>query len=352
MALISFNGVGIRGLAAAVPKQVVNNYEYTQYFDKDSVRDIVEKTGIKERRFAPANICSSDLCFAAAERLIADLNVDRSEIDLLIFVSQTPDYRMPATGVLLQERLGLSKQTAAFDMNLGCSAFVYGLSVVYSMMQTGGFRKALLLDGETRSRIYSPKDRKTAFLFGDGGVAALIERDEKYGNAWFSLNSDGSKESLIKVNAGGYRNPSTPETLEEKVVDEHGNIRSEEHGYMNGADVFNFVLLEIPKDIKKLLSFSNTAMDSLDYFVFHQANSYMNDYLKNKLKLDNSKVPASIEKFGNTSSVSIPLTIVSQLKDNLAESKKMLLCGFGVGMSWATAVMNFENCHISELVEV
>lgn len=352
MALISFNGVGIRGLAAAVPKQVVNNYEYTQYFDKDSVREIVEKTGIKERRFAPANICSSDLCFEAAERLIADLNVDRSEIDLLIFVSQTPDYRMPATGVLLQERLGLSKQTAAFDMNLGCSAFVYGLSVVYSMMQTGGFRKALLLDGETRSRIYSPKDRKTAFLFGDGGVAALIERDEKYGNAWFSLNSDGSKESLIKVNAGGYRNPSTPQTLEEKMVDEHGNIRSEEHGYMNGADVFNFVLLEIPKDIKKLLSFSNTAMDSLDYFVFHQANSYMNDYLKNKLKLDNSKVPASIEKFGNTSSVSIPLTIVSQLKDNLAQSKKMLLCGFGVGMSWATAVVNFENCHISELVEV
>jgi 3-oxoacyl-[acyl-carrier-protein] synthase III len=352
MALISFDGVGIRGLAAAVPANVINNYEYTQYFDKESVKDIVEKTGIRERRFASENVCSSDLCFAAAEKLLTDLNVDRSEIDLLIFISQTPDYRMPATSVLLQNRLKLSKQTAAFDLNLGCSAFVYGLSVAYSMMQTGGFRKAIVLDGETRSRVYSPRDRKTAFLFGDGGVAALIERDEKYGKSYFSLNSDGSKESLIKVNAGGYRTPTTAETLLEKIVDEHGNIRSEEHGYMNGADVFNFVLIEIPKDLKKLLAFAGRELSALDYYIFHQANSYMNDYLKNKLKLPDEKVPTSIERFGNTSSVSIPLTIASNLQGKLNDSKQVLLSGFGVGMSWASAVMNFNNCHISDLVEV
>jgi len=352
VALLKYNTIGISGMAACVPKNTIDNYEYTQYFDKEDVKEIVDKVGIKQRRFAETDTCSSDLCFAAAEKLIADMNIDKSEIDLLIFVSQTPDYRMPATSILLQERLGLSKQTAAFDISLGCSAFIYGLSVVYALMQTGGFRKALLLDGETRSRIYSPKDRKTAFLFGDGGIAAIIENNEKFGESFFSLNSDGSKESLIKINGGGYRMPSSEETLKEKVVDEYGNIRTEEHGYMSGADVFNFVLLEIPKDIKSLLAFSKTELEEINYYVFHQANSYMNNYLAKKLKLQADKVPTCIEKFGNTSSVSIPLTIVSELQNNLEGRKKMLLSGFGVGMSWASAIINLENCFISDLVEI
>jgi 3-oxoacyl-[acyl-carrier-protein] synthase-3 len=352
VALLKYNTIGISGMAACVPKNTIDNYEYTQYFDKEDVKEIVDKVGIKQRRFAEKDTCSSDLCFAAAEKLIADMNIDKSEIDLLIFVSQTPDYRMPATSILLQERLGLSKQTAAFDISLGCSAFIYGLSVIYALMQTGGFRKALLLDGETRSRIYSPKDRKTAFLFGDGGIAAIIENNEKFGESFFSLNSDGSKESLIKINGGGYRMPSSEETLKEKVVDEYGNIRTEEHGYMSGADVFNFVLLEIPKDIKSLLAFSKTELEEINYYVFHQANSYMNNYLAKKLKLEADKVPTCIEKFGNTSSVSIPLTIVSELQNNLEGRKKMLLSGFGVGMSWASAIINLENCFISDLVEI
>lgn len=352
MALLKFNNIGISGISAAVPKHIVDNYSYTEYFDKADVKEIVDKIGIKERRFADNNTCSSDLCFAAAEKLFDDMKIDRSEIDLLIFVSQTPDYRMPATSILLQERLGLSKQTAAFDLTLGCSAFIYGLSTIYAFMQTGGFRKALLLDGETRSRIYSPKDRKTAFLFGDGGIAALIENGSQFGESSFSLNSDGSKESLIKINAGGYRFPSSVETVTEKVVDEYGNVRSEEHGYMSGADVFNFVLLEIPKDIKSLLQFSEIDSSKIDYFVFHQANSYMNNYLAKKLKLDSKKVPTCIEKYGNTSSVSIPLTIVSELQNNLNGSKKMLLSGFGVGMSWASAIINTENCHVSDMVEI
>lgn len=350
--MLKFNNIGISGISAAVPKHVVDNYAYTEYFEKEDVKEIVDKIGIKERRFADAATCSSDLCFAAANKLIEDMKIDKSEIDLLIFVSQTPDYRMPATSILLQERLGLSKSTAAFDISLGCSAFIYGLSAVYAFMQTGGFRKALLLDGETRSRIYSPKDRKTAFLFGDGGVAAIIENGEQFGESYFSLNSDGSKESLIKINAGGYRNPSSVDTVKENIVDEYGNIRTEEHGYMSGADVFNFVLLEIPKDIKSLLEYSETDSTKIDFFVFHQANSYMNNYLAKKLKLDTTKVPTCIEKYGNTSSVSIPLTIVSELQRNLDGNKKMLLSGFGVGMSWASAIINTSNCHVSDMVEI
>lgn len=352
MANLSFSNIGITGLAAAVPKNTIDNYKYTQFFDEEDVKEIVDKVGIKERRFAPEDMCASDLCFAAAEQLIQDMKINKEEIDLLIFVSQTPDYKMPATSIMLQHRLGLGKHVAAFDISLGCSAFVYGLSVVYGLMQSGGFRKALLLDGETRSKVYSPKDRKTAFLFGDGGVAALIERDEKFGKSFFSLNSDGSLSHLIKMDAGGYRNPSSIETLTEKVVDEHGNIRTDEHGYMNGADVFNFVLSEIPKNFKSILEASGNTNETIDFNMFHQANDYMNAYLAKKLKLESDKVPSCIAQFGNTSSVSIPLTIASQLQNKLKGHKKLMLCGFGVGMSWATAQINLQDCFISDLVEL
>lgn len=352
MALLQYNNIGIGALAAAVPHRIIDNYKYTDHFPEDEVRKIVDKVGIYQRRFADSDICSSDLCYAAAEKLIADNNIDRTEIDLLVFISQTPDYRMPATSLLLQDRLQLPNTTMAFDITLGCSAFIYGLSVVYGFMQQQGIRKALILDGETRSKVYSPKDRRTAFLFGDAGVAALIERDEKFGRSFFSFNSDGSKEDLIKINGGGYRMPSSLDTLKEKVVDEYGNIRSEEHAYMNGGDVFNFVIKEIPKDIKTMLEYSNVDKDAIDYYIFHQANNFINSYLAKKLKLDTDKIPSTIEKFGNTSSVSVPLTIASELQHSLSEKKTMLLSAFGVGMTWATSIINVDNCRISDLVEI
>ena len=352
MAFLKFKGIGVTALAGAVPHTVIDNYHYTQYFPEEQVREVVDKIGVYERRFADENTCSSDLCFAAAEKLISDNSIDRSEIDLLIFISQTPDYRMPGTSVLLQHRLGLSNSTIAFDINLGCSAFIYGLSTVYSFMASHGLRKALLLDGETRSKVYSPKDRRSAFLFGDGGVAALIECDDRFSASWFSLNSDGSRGDLIKINAGGYRMPSSIETLKEKVVDEYGNIRSEEQGYMNGADVFNFVIREIPKDIKKIFEWSGQDIQKMDYYVFHQANNFINSYLAKKLKLDVSKMPSTIAKYGNTSSVSVPLTIVDQLKNKLFDEKYLMLSAFGVGMTWATAIVPFVDCRISDIVEV
>lgn len=352
MAYLNFKGVGITAMSAAVPKHIINNYEYTEFFPADEVKEVVDKIGVFERRFTDASTCSSDLCYAAAEKLLNDNQIDRSEIDLLVFISQTPDYRMPATSVILQHRLGLPNTTIAFDINLGCSAFIYGMSVVYAMMERSGLRKALILDGETRSKVYSAKDRRTAFIFGDAGVAALVERDEKFAESIFSLNSDGSRENLIKINAGGCRNPSTPETLKEKVVDEYGNIRSEEHGYMNGGDVFTFVNREVPRDIKNLLEYTQRDKDSFDYLIFHQANNFINTHVAKKLKLDTSKIPSTIEKFGNTSSVSVPLTIVSELKDKMAGEKSLLMSAFGVGMTWATAVVPFVDLKISDIVEI
>ncbi len=352
MAFLRFKGVGITAMAAAVPRTVINNYAYTQHFPANEVKEVVDKIGVFERRFADADTCASDLCFAAAEKLIADNQIDRSEIDLLVFISQTPDYRMPATSVILQHRLGLSNSTVAFDINLGCSAFLYGMSVVFAMMEHSGLRKALILDGETRSKVYSAKDRRTAFIFGDAGAAALVERDEKFETSYFSLNSDGSREHLIKINAGGYRNPSSPETLKERVVDEYGNIRNDEQGYMDGGDVFTFVNREIPRDIKNLLDHTNRDRDSFDFIVFHQANNFINTHVAKRLKLDLEKIPSTIEKYGNTSSVSVPLTIVSELKDKLQGNKELLMSAFGVGMTWATAIVPFVDCRISEIVEV
>ena len=352
MAILSYKGVGIKAMAAAVPHHVINNYEYTEFFPKEQVKEVVDKVGVFERRFADEKTCSSDLCYAAAEKLFSDNDVNREEIDLLIFISQTPDYRMPATSITLQHRLGLSNSCIAFDINLGCSAFMYGLSVAFGMMQTGNIRKALILDGETRSKVYSPRDRRSAFIFGDGGVAALIECDEKFGTSYFSLNSDGSRADLIMIPAGGYRKMSSAETVVEKIIDEYGNMRSEEQGYMNGADVFNFVIREIPRDIKKTLDYAGMSADSFDYIVFHQANNFINSFIAKKMKLDTAKIPSTIAKYGNTSSVSVPLTIVSELKDRLNGSKNLLLSAFGVGMTWATGILPFVDCRISDIVEV
>ena len=353
MAILQYKNVGITAMAACVPHTVIDNYKYTQYFSEEEVRKVVDKVGIYERRFADQNTCSSDLCFAAAEKLFVDNQIDRSEIDLLVFVSQTPDYRMPATSIILQERLKLNNSVIAFDINLGCSGFLYGLSTVYSFMQQKGLRKALLLDGETRSKVYSPKDRRSAFLFGDAGVAALIERNEKFGNSYFSLNSDGSRADLIMIKGGGYRHPSSLDTLKERVVDEFGNIRSDEQGYMKGADVFNFVIVEIPKDIKRLFQFAGMEKEQVDYFVFHQANDFINSYIAKKLKLDTERIPSTIHKYGNTSSVSVPLTIVSELKSQLKETDTtLMLSAFGVGLTWGTAIVPFSDCHISDVVEL
>ena len=352
MAYLKFKGVGVTAMSAAVPRHVIHNYEYTEYFPADQVKEVVDKVGIYERRFADAATCSSDLCFSAAEKLLSDNAIDKEEIDLLIFISQTPDYRMPATSCLLQHRLGLSHSCIAFDMTLGCSAFCYGLSVAYSLLEKGNLRKALVLDGETRSKVYSPKDRRSAFLFGDGGVAASVERDPKFGESLFSLNTQRSRADLIMIKGGGYRHPSSEETLKEKVVDEYGNIRSDEQGYMKGGDVFNFVIREIPRDIKNTLAYAGLGAEQMDYIVFHQANDFINSYIAKKMKLDTAKIPSTIAKYGNTSSVSVPLTIVDQLRGKLDGNKTLLLSAFGVGMTWATAIVPFVDCKISEIVEV
>jgi 3-oxoacyl-[acyl-carrier-protein] synthase-3 len=352
MPLLKFNGVGISGIAACIPRKEIDNYNYSSYFSPEDVVKIIEKIGVRKRRFADSRTCASDLCAAAAEALFKDMQIEKSEIDVLLFVSQTPDYRMPATSAILQNRLGLSKSIIAMDINMGCSAFLYALSVAFSYLSQENIKKVLILNGETRSKVYSAKDRKTAFLFGDAGVAALVEKGDRFQKSFFSFNTDGAQESLIKINAGGYRNPSSFETIKERVVDDHGNIRSDEQGYMDGDSVFSFVAREVPKDVRRIMDFAGIEKEQIDYFVFHQANQFMNQHLVKKLRLDERKVPISIDKYGNTSSVSVPLTIVSELNGKLKPGMILCLIAFGVGVSWGSAIVPMCQCHLSKIVEI
>lgn len=350
MALLSYDEVGISGLAACVPKYVYNNLTDNTHFSHEEAQAIVEKTGIYYRRIASENQCASDLCYEACEYLFSEQKIDRSQIDALIFVSQTPDYRLPGTGIILQDRLGLGQHCACYDVSLGCSGFIIGLSIAFSLVKQPGIRKVLLLNGETRSKAYSFKDRKTGFLFADAGSACLVEEDPKYARSHFLIDSYGSLHQHILTKAGGFRYPSSSESIKEKTYQD-GSIRTDEHGVMDGYAVFEFAITEVPKQVKALLKSSEINKEEIDYFVFHQANKFMNNHLINKLKLDPAKCPLSLKNFGNTSSVSIPLTIVSKLFEENQEDARVLLTGFGVGLSVASAIIDLPAKSVVALQE-
>jgi 3-oxoacyl-[acyl-carrier-protein] synthase-3 len=351
MGLISFKNIGISGISATVPRKVISNISFTDVFTNKEIENAIVTTGIKERRFVEGDICSSDLCYESANALLDELNIDRDSIDLLIFLSQTPDYSQPASGTGLQHRLGLSKDTASFDINMACSGYIYGLSTAFAYCNSPGVRRVLLLVGETLSKIISLKDRATCLLFGDAGSATLIEKSKKYSKSCFSINSDGSGDWVLKIPAGGYRIPSSAETIKNKEYPD-GSIRSDEHLFMDGMEVFNFTMNVVPKDIKKLLGFAKMTQDEIDYLIFHQANKYMTDYLAKRSKFPPKKVPYSLHKFGNTSGVTIPLTIVSQLHGLSPINKRMLFSGFGGGLSWGSVILDLSDCYISKLKEI
>ncbi|MDD3743214.1 MAG: ketoacyl-ACP synthase III [Lentimicrobiaceae bacterium] len=351
MAVFKYRGIGISGMAGAVPKEVYNNYTDNPNFSLEDAKAIVDKTGIFERRIARPETCASDLAYAAATQLFSSGKFEKEHTDALIFVSQTPDYRMPATGILMQARLNLPKSCAAFDVNLGCSGFVYGLNLAYSLASQEGIRNVMLINAETRSKVYSFKDRQTGFLFGDAATAFIISKNSSLGSSVFKLDSDGEKGNYIMAKSGGYRNPSTQDSFIEKQQPD-GGFHSDEQGYMDGAGVFEFVITQVPRSIKDTLALAETEREKIDYFVFHQANRFMNDHLIRKLKLEPEKVPYCLHRFGNTSSVSIPLTMVSELSDKLNQTKNLLISGFGVGLSLGSAVIPVHSPEVLPLIEI
>ncbi len=338
MSKLTIENIRLDAIYSCVPSTRIKTSDYSFFSNAES--KLFEKTtGIEERRVASPEVTCSDLCFSAAQNLLRDLDVDKNEIEVLIFVSQSPDYFLPATAVTLQERLGLTTNCMAFDINLGCSGYVYGLSVIASLMKNG-LKKGLLLAGDKSTISTSEKDKSTYPLFGDAGTATLLSFDENASNMFFDLHSDGSGKDAIIIEYGHSRFPYNTFMDTEREY-EPGVIRSKNHLALDGLKVFNFALKEVAKSIDDCLNYANVNQHEVDYFVLHQANKLINDSVRKKMKLAEDKFPMSIREFGNTSSASIPLTISVELKDVLQSNKrKLLLSGFGVGLSWANVLLS------------
>ena len=348
MAKITFHGVGIKALSACVPPDVVSNRDLGYLIPEEEIDKTINNIGIDQRRIAADDVTASDLCYCAARQLMADNDIEPESIDVLLFMSQTADYRIPATSCVLQNRLGLQRETMCFDISLGCSGYLFALSTAFAYASMEGINRVLLLDGETFSKIVNRRDKVDWPLYGDAGTATLVEKGH-YGKSTFILNTDGSGENVLKIHAG-MRNPITPESCV-KREQEDGNIRSDLEVFMDGMDVFNFAISKVPKSIKTLLKETGHSIDDIDYLVFHQANRFMMDFFVKKLKISPDRVPYCISKYGNTSSSSVPLTISSELNGRLDGDNTMVLSAFGAGLSWGSALLEMHDCKVSPVIE-
>lgn len=352
MGIATSTGTRIAGISACVPSRKVSNREYGQLTDKE--RDLMIKTiGIEHRRIAEPGQTTSDLCYDATVKLLDELGWQPEDINVLVFVTQTPDYITPATSVLLQDRLGLPHSCLAFDINLGCSGYMYGLSVVNGLLNQFSSGKALLLVGDVSSYCVSEQDKSTAPIFGDAGTATAIETTgSDQDRMIFNLQSDGSGYDHIMIKDGGMRNPVNEESLQYKEYD-NNVFRNDLHLILKGIDVFNFSIREVPGNIRALLEHESMTADDVDYFIFHQANLLINETVRKKLKLPEEKVPYTLKEFGNTSSATIPLTMVHCLQEALQRYEtRLVLSGFGVGLSWGGALVRTDGIVCPSLVEV
>lgn len=342
MARLSTRPPRIAGISTCVPRRRFDNLTDSG-FSKEEVRKVTGMAGVTERRVADDSTCSSDLCFAAASDLLRATACDRESIDALIFVSQTPDYIMPSTSCLLQERLGLPVECAAFDVNLGCSGYIYGLWLAASVIGASGAARVLLLNGETPSRYADAADRSVSLLFGDAGSATLIEsrdggtvRDGGGGeeggedtDPWrFVLRTDGSGRRDLIIEAGGFRKRFSED-------------RREQHVQMNGANVFNFTIREVPSLIADTIESSGRSMEEIDYFIFHQSNQFIMKHLARKARIPPERMPIILSSHGNTGGPSVPLAITRGGLDRPQERPlRLMLLGYGVGLSWGSALLD------------
>lgn len=350
MACIQTKYIRFAGVSAAVPKDTVSNMELDLLSEREQ-QQLVKTTGIEFRRIAPKSMCASDLCFEAAKALLEKLDWNPESIDLLVFVTQSPDHLLPGTASQLQIRLGLTKATIAIDLNQGCAGYVYGLSVVASFLNTGNLKRALLLVGDTITHSLSPKDKSTIPIFSDAGSATALEYSNEAKPSYFNLQTDGGGFQSICIPHGGSRFPLQEDSYELKSIGT-GIERGDAHLAMQGLDIFNFALAEVGPNIQALLDFAGVSIRKIDAFVLHQANLLLNESIRRKLGLEVEKFPYSIRTFGNTSSATIPVTLVHALQQRLEnEELKLVFSGFGVGLSWGSALIETKNICCLPMIE-
>jgi 3-oxoacyl-[acyl-carrier-protein] synthase-3 len=329
----SVSGVGIRGVGAAVPARVARTCDYELLSPEEQAR-FAKATGIVQRHIVQGSQCASDLCAFAADDILRELAWQRSDIGLLVLITQTPDFPVPATSIVLQDALGLPRTCICFDVNLGCSAFPYGLAIASAMMQSVGIRRGLLMIGDVSSKVCGYSDKSTWPLFGDAGSVTALELDSSAPPMHFHLMNDGAGKEAIIIHGGGLasRNPAASSDGERRVQGGACNLA------LNGADVFSFAIKEVPKSIERVLSYAGLGGVAVEYLVMHQANRMINETIRTKVGLDKERTLYTLDQYGNTSSASIPLTLAVH-GERLKTGGTAVVSGFGVGLSWGSAVI-------------
>ncbi|CAC9976599.1 3-oxoacyl-ACP synthase III family protein [Flavobacterium panici] len=325
----------IKAISYYLPEEVLSNDLINKEFPEWDIEKISSKTGINSRHISAKDEFSSDMAVKAAERLFAEHNIDKSTIDYLLFCTQSPDYFLPTTACIIQDKLGLNTSIGALDFNLGCSGFVYGLSLAKGLIAGEMAKNVLLITSETYSKFIHHKDKSNKTIFGDAAAATLISSEEGFCSLGkFIFGTDGKGAENLIVKQGGMRFPVSNEN--EDIHDEYGNVRNDKNLYMNGAEIFNFTGEFVPKLTEAILEKSNLTKEDIDLYIFHQANKYMLNHLRKKIKIPEEKFFIAMEECGNTVSSTIPIALYeAQEQGKLTESKNLILAGFGVGYSWA-----------------
>jgi 3-oxoacyl-[acyl-carrier-protein] synthase-3 len=331
----------IAGVSYFLPEKILSNDELAALYPGWTSEKILEKTGIRTRHISGKNETAGDLSEKAARRLFSECDVDPKSVDFILFATQSPDYFLPTTACMLQDRLGIPTSAGALDFNLGCSGFVYGLSLAKGLIMGEVAKNVLLLTAETYSKYIHPMDKSVRTIFGDGAAATLISPSEVEGIGQFVLGTDGKGYDKLIVPSGGMRLKPSSETAVEKT-DGSGNTRSQNQLFMDGTEIFSFTIETVPKTVKETLVKNHLALEDIDLFVFHQANKYMLDFLRNKCNINSEKFYMNFADCGNTVSASIPIALARAGQDGtLKPGMKVMLVGFGVGLSWGAVVVRW-----------
>lgn len=325
----------IQAISYYLPERVVTNEELVEDFPEWTVEKIVEKVGVKQRHIAGEEKIS-DMAIKASERLFSENpDIDRKNIDFVLVCTQSPDYFLPSTACLVQASLGLSTKCGAFDFNLGCSGYEYGLAVAKGFIESGIAKNVLLITSEAYNKHLHPRDKGNRTIFGDAATATVVSDSGFAEIGDFVLGTDGNGAENLIVRTGGMAHPDKANDL---MFDENGNPRSSDHLYMNGGEIFSFTLMTVPKMVRQTLEKNSLTKDDINLYVFHQANMFMLNHLRKKLKIEEDKFFLNMENIGNTVSSTVPIA----LADAKAQGKltgNVLIAGFGVGLSWGACTL-------------
>lgn len=330
----------IKAICYVLPEHVVTNHELVAEFPEWTVEKIADKVGVDQRHVAAENETATDLAVAAATKLFTEYpEISREDIDFVILCTQSPDYKLPTSACLVQDRLGLRRNIGAFDYNLGCSGYVYGLAIAKGLIAGGIAQNVLLLTAETYNKHLHPRDKGNRTIFGDAATATVVSTEGFASIENFSLGTDGSGAENLMIKSGGARMPDKGNDL---TFDENGNPHSSDFLFMNGSEIFTFTQKNVPIVVRDTLQKNNLELDGIQLFVFHQANKYMLNFLRKKIKIAEERFYINMANVGNTVSNSIPLALCDARKEGKL-SGYVLLCGFGVGYSWGGCIIHVND---------